>query len=153
MSPRIDFTVPHDAQRGRCRYCLVTIYWARTVHNAPLDAASAVTVDGVVRMESHVAHCPNRARALANAKTQPCPGRGCRERIESGEDAPIMCPTCWELLPETIRTWVSREGRKLPRGRAFAEAVYHARKIAGRLRTRANRPPPQPTLFPGIEYG
>lgn len=153
---RVDFAIGPEARRARCRYCLQTIYWAPDVHRGPLHAASAIkNGDGEVRMESHVAHCAQRETALAKAKTQACPGRGCKKRIELGDAAPLLCPTCWELLPDTIRGWVVREGRRSPRTKAFDEAVDHARRIVGRIRERvaAGRPRPAPTLFPGVEYG
>lgn len=101
-------------------------------------------------MESHVAHCPKRLTALAQAKTQPCPGKGCRERIVGGDAAPVLCPTCWALLPPTISAWVAREASRKPRTPDYLEAVAHARKVVGTIRA---HPRPAATLFPGVEYG
>lgn len=156
-APRVDFAVPESARRDRCRYCLATIYWAPEVHRGPLHAATAVRRDGETRMESHVAHCPKRERALAAAKTTACPVRGCDERIENGTAAPILCPRCWARLPEEIRSWIASEAALRPRRKAFLEAVEHGRKIAAhRLeaeRGRAPTPPAtQPVLFPGAEW-
>lgn len=149
---RVDFAIPKDAERSRCRYCLATIYWATEVYRGPLHGASAIKVAGVVRMESHVGHCPQRSRALGAAKSQCCPGRGCKERIEVGDRTPILCSVCWGLLPDSIRSWVSRESRRSPRTPAYGVAMDHARRIVGQLRDR-RYPRPAPSLFPGAEYG
>ena len=148
---RVDFAVPHDARRSRCRYCLATVYWAIAIHRGPLHAATAIRNGaGETRMESHVAHCPQRSTALARAKSKPCPGGGCGERIEAGDCAPVVCPTCWTMLPDPIRAWVSREGRRKPRTEAFDEAVTNAVRLVGVRRKR--QAGSQRTLFPASQY-